>query len=145
MKTLFFCARDITDYFIIENKREILAGSAKIPVREVLESDEAQKFLYNNMNLYEDRQQGCNAPVCGETGIEGLRLDFNFGLRLEVPEGNFHVTIGDADSGMIFLDEDLSDVRLISVEKILFVGAWKSAWTAGKFLRTCSIWKDSPC
>ena len=117
MKTLFFCARDITDYFIFKNKKEVLSTLGKIAVREVLENDQAQKYLYDNMSLYADREQACNAPICGETGIDGLRLDFNFGLRLEVPKGNFHVTIGDADSGMIFLDEDLSDVRLISVEK----------------------------
>ena len=117
MRTLFFCARNITDYFIIDNKREILANAAKITVREVLENADAQKFLYAQMNLYADREKSCNSPVYGETGIDGLRIDFNFGLRLEIPVGNFHVTISDADSGIIFLDEDLSDVRLISVEK----------------------------
>ena len=45
-----------------------------------------------------------------------MRFDFNFGLRLDVPAGNFHVTIGDSN-GQIFFDRDISDVRLISVEK----------------------------
>ncbi len=42
--------------------------------------------------------------VAGETGIEGLRVDFNNGLRLQVPAGNWHVTIGDYDSGLVFYD-----------------------------------------
>lgn len=56
-------------------------------------------------------------PVRGETGVDGLRLDFNDGLRLEVPEGDFHVRISDADSEMVFFDDDVSGVRLQSMEK----------------------------
>lgn len=55
--------------------------------------------------------------VKGETAVPGLRLDFNCGLRLQVPAGNFHARIADYDSGQVFLDEDVSDVLLISVEK----------------------------
>lgn len=56
-------------------------------------------------------------PVRGETGIDGLHLDFNDGLRLEVPAGNFHVQIHDVDSEMLFFDEDISEICLQSVEK----------------------------
>ena len=55
--------------------------------------------------------------IFGETGIDGLRLDFNFGLRLDVPEGNFRVKIGDLDTGEIFFDKYISGGRIISVEK----------------------------
>ena len=55
--------------------------------------------------------------VAGETGIEGLRLDFNNGLRLQVPSGNWHVTIRDFDSDILFYDGDISEVVLVSVEK----------------------------
>ena len=55
-------------------------------------------------------------PVRGETGIAGLKLDFNYGLRLQVPEGDWHVRISDADSGKVFLEQDVSEKVLISVE-----------------------------
>ncbi len=55
--------------------------------------------------------------ILGETGIEGLRLDFNNGLRLQVPQGHWHVIIRDYDSGMVFFDQDVSSVVLISMAK----------------------------
>ncbi|MBR2734166.1 MAG: hypothetical protein IKD80_07985, partial [Selenomonadaceae bacterium] len=117
MRTLFFCARDFSDYIVIENKRETLARLGKVTVRDLLNDDVTQKLFRNKMNFYADCESALSAPIVGETDVDGLRLDFNFGLRLEIPTGNFHVTISDAAGGQIFLDEDLSDVRLISVEK----------------------------
>jgi len=118
MKTLFFCARNFKDYLQADSAAERKRIQAvEISVRDVLSNPELQDILYAHMNVYDDRELGCTAPIFGRTGIAGLRLDFNFGLRLEVPEGNFHVTIGDFDTAQIFLDEDLSDVRLISFEK----------------------------
>lgn len=55
--------------------------------------------------------------VTGDTGIDGLKIDFNCGLRMVVPQGNWHVRIGDYDSGEIFFEQDLSEVVLISWEK----------------------------
>ncbi len=55
--------------------------------------------------------------IRGETGIPGLKIDFNNGLRLQVPAGHWHVTIGDHDSGMVFYDQDVSETILISFEK----------------------------
>ncbi len=55
--------------------------------------------------------------VQGETGIDGLKIDFNNGIRLQVPEGNWHVTIGDYDSGLVFYDRDISKTIVISMEK----------------------------
>ncbi len=56
-------------------------------------------------------------PVKGETGIEGLRLDFNAGLRLRVPRGDWHIRVSDADSEVVFLDQDVSEKTLVSMEK----------------------------
>ena len=56
-------------------------------------------------------------PIQGETGIPGLKIDFNNGLRLQIPAGNWHVTIGDYDSGMVFYDMDACEVVLVSSEK----------------------------
>lgn len=55
--------------------------------------------------------------VAGETGIDGLKIDFNNGVRVEVPEGNFHVIIGDHDSGKIYYDRDASEKIIVSLEK----------------------------
>ncbi len=55
--------------------------------------------------------------ILGETGIEGLKLDFNNGLRVQVPPGNWHVIVRDHDSGIVFFDQDVSAVVLISMEK----------------------------
>ena len=119
MKTLFFCARDIRDYFggIIDARDLNAAPDLYKKFPALTDAPDIQDFLFELMNIYEQRDEGCNSPICGETDIDGLRLDFNFGLRLEVPAGNFHVTISDADSGEIFFDRDISDVRLISIEK----------------------------
>ncbi len=118
MRTLFFCARNFKDYLKADDAEERKKLQAvEISARDMLESPDSQEILYAHMKVYDDRELGCTASIFGRTGIAGLRLDFNFGLRLEVPEGNFHVTIGDFDTAQIFLDEDLSDVRLISVEK----------------------------
>lgn len=55
--------------------------------------------------------------VKGETGIAGLKLDFNAGLRLAVPAGDWQVRITDADSGQVFFDGQASETVLISMEQ----------------------------
>ena len=119
MKTLFFCARDIRDYLKgITDTSELNNTPNFDPQFPALNDAPAvQNFLFDTMKIYDCREEGRKGTIYGETGIDGLRLDFNFGLRLEVPTGNFHVTIGDDDSGIIFFDRDISDVKLISVEK----------------------------
>lgn len=56
-------------------------------------------------------------PPTKETGIDGLFLDFKAGLRLMIPAGNFHVCISDSLTGHIFLDNNFSDICLVSAEK----------------------------
>lgn len=55
--------------------------------------------------------------VKGETGIPDLRLDFNFGLRLEVPAGDFIVRVSDSESGQVYFAGAVSNQLLISLEK----------------------------
>lgn len=60
----------------------------------------------------------CDAgPIIGETGIDGLRLDFNAGLRLRVPKGEWRIRITDFDSECLFFDQLISEKVLISMEK----------------------------
>lgn len=74
------------------------------------------KRWLSQMSLFKEWEPFAG-PVQGETGIPGLRLDFRQGLRLQVPEGNWHVSIYDHDTEDMFLDEDVSDILLISMEK----------------------------
>ena len=55
--------------------------------------------------------------VKGDTGIAGLKLDFNAGLRLAVPAGDWQVRITDADSGQVFFDGHAAETVLISMEQ----------------------------
>ena len=113
MRKHFFCAKNIEDYR--KGYREI--------TKEYKSADEKQEdfdqkiFLNFIMNTFKLPQEVLESRIFGETGIAGLRLDFNFGLRLDVPQGNFRVVIGDADTGEIFFDKYVSSGRLISVEQ----------------------------
>ena len=116
MKIATFCAGDFRDLLTYRDAAE-RAAQPEAVMRDVLNDDFIQDFLYRKLHFFSDRDEALTAPVVGLTGIDGLRLDFNFGLRLDVPEGNFRVKIGEV-GGKTFLDEELSDVRLVSFEKI---------------------------
>lgn len=58
-----------------------------------------------------------------DTDIDGLRIDFNGGIRVSVSAGSWHVTISDDDSGIIGYDSDVSESVLISAEKYFI--RWK--------------------
>ena len=55
--------------------------------------------------------------IVGETGLPGLFMDFNNGLRIQLPKGAWHVTIRDGDSGITVYDQDISEQILVSWEK----------------------------
>ncbi len=44
--------------------------------------------------------------VQGDTGYDGLKVDFNFGVRVQVPAGDWHVRILDYNSGIIGFEAD---------------------------------------
>ena len=115
MKTVIFCARDFRDLLTYRNATD-RAAQPEAAVRDILGSDYVQDFLYRKLHFFDDRDEALTAPIVGETGVDGLRLDFNFGLRLDVPRGKFRVRIGEV-GGETFVDEELSDVRLVSYEK----------------------------
>ena len=78
-----------------------------------------------------DKLSNMTAPIVGETGIDGVLIDFNYGLRLQIPEGNWHVRISDYETDYIFFDDDISCVTLISAEK--FFIEWEVAlWLDGE-------------
>ncbi len=85
-------------------------------------------LLESGLKFFEERI-AFKDKITGETGIDGLMIDFNDGLRLQVPKGDWHVRISDGD--MIFFDEDASEVMLISMEK--FFVEWEIAiWLDGE-------------
>ena len=114
MENFFFSARNAEDY--VKSVQVTVLDSDKF-----LDVTNIQKLFasLNSGKHYNRGDEFLNAPVTLSTraDIPDLKLDFNWGLRLEVPAGNFHVKISDIDSGMIFLDRDISERRIISVEK----------------------------
>lgn len=72
-------------------------------------------------------------PLTIKTTFPGLSFDFNAGLRLQIPAGNWHVKIFDADSQVVCFDEDVSDTVLISLEK--FFVRWEFLlWLDGQLV-----------
>ena len=73
-------------------------------------------FCYFLKKIYKVSQETLESEIYGEANPHGLKLDFNFGLRLDIPEGNFRVKISDSDTEQIYFDEKISGCRLLSVE-----------------------------
>ncbi|MBQ7453929.1 MAG: autotransporter strand-loop-strand O-heptosyltransferase [Selenomonadaceae bacterium] len=72
-------------------------------------------------------------PLAIQTTYPGLAFDFNCGMRLQIPEGNWHVRIIDHDSELVCFEDDVSDVILISAEK--FFVRWEFfLWLDGEFM-----------
>ncbi|MBE8950808.1 MAG: hypothetical protein SR3Q1_09460 [Quinella sp. 3Q1] len=68
-----------------------------------------------------------------QTNYPGLAFDFNCGMRLQIPAGNWHVKILDHDSEIVCFDGDISDTLLISLEK--FFVRWEFLlWLDGQLL-----------
>ena len=113
MRKHFFSAKNIEDYRKVY--REI---KDKFKTADETQEDFDQRYFLSHITgLFKIPKEILESEIYGETGIDGLRLDFNFGLRLDVPEGNFHVIIGDADTGAIFFDKYISGGRILSVEQ----------------------------
>ena len=146
METIFFCARNVWDYFShVEDAERLSLPAVDYFSLDVLKHPFIKKFFGSLSEVYARHNEALNASIAGDTGIDGLRLDFNFGLRLDVPEGNFRVRIGDADGGQIFFDEKFPACDLFPSKNISFVGASKFFTTTKKFLLTRSTWKINPC
>jgi autotransporter strand-loop-strand O-heptosyltransferase len=55
-------------------------------------------------------------PTC-KTDIAGLEFDFNYGLRVKVPEGDWRVKFTDCDAGVTLYDARASNVFVTSTKK----------------------------
>ena len=113
MRKHFFCAKNIEDY-----RKGLSQIMEKEKSPDETQGDFEQRFFLTYIKqLFKVPQEILESRIVGETGIKGLRLDFNFGLRLDVPKGNFRVVISDADTGEIFFNKCVSGGRLLSVEQ----------------------------
>ena len=74
-------------------------------------------------------------PIVRETGIPGVRLDFNSGVRLEVPEGNYHVRISDQDTMVALLDADVSG-QTVCTSKLFYINYLVELWKDGTRILT---------
>lgn len=72
--------------------------------------EEMNNSFFNNMHVHV-------GVIAGETGIPGLKLDFRNGLRLQVPQGDYHVRLSDGETGRIYFESAVSEVILVSEEK----------------------------
>ena len=114
MENFFFTARNIFDYLAPLNK---IAGK-DLTGKNLLDDDEVQGLFLEIIKSQIDSDNWLTMPISDavNTGLQGVKLDFNLGFRLEVPAGNWHAKISDFDSGEIVFDKDISDVRLHSLE-----------------------------
>ena len=88
------------------------------------------KLIEKGLQMFND-MIAIKTPIVGETGIKGVLLDFNCGLRLQIPRGKFHVRISDGASGVILFDEAVEATTLISMEKYFI--EWEIAiWQDGE-------------
>lgn len=53
-------------------------------------------------------------PLTGKTRMEGLRIDFNYGARIQVPEGAWRVQVIDMRTFQILLDGTYSDTTVLT-------------------------------
>ena len=61
-----------------------------------------------------------------ETDVPGLRYDFNNGLRVSVPEGDYRVRFIDRDSHLTVYDAKASGVMATSTKRYFVNFVWKS-------------------
>ncbi|MCR5756622.1 MAG: autotransporter strand-loop-strand O-heptosyltransferase [Selenomonas sp.] len=80
-------------------------------------SEKQQELMEENNRIFFNEMHVHMGAVAGDTGIDGLKLDFRNGLRLQVPAGDYHVRIADAETGTVYFDEDAAEVILVSEEK----------------------------
>ena len=143
MKLHFFTVRNIEDYHNSYKHSTEAHDLLKKTTAQTVEEFDQEFFSNFILNAYHLPKDVFESPIYGKTGIEGLRLDFNFGLRLDIPEGNFRIRISDFDSGQIFLTNTFPVAGYFLQSNILFVGTSKFFWTTRKFSPTRSIPKDN--
>ena len=117
MRLHFFTVNDIGDYRKHYRSYSLVKKAFEESHPQNIEELDQAFFYRYIIDLFGVPEGIFESKIWGETGFPGLRLDFNFGLRLDIPEGNFRVKVSDFDSGQIFFDKYISGGRLLSVEQ----------------------------
>ena len=117
MRLHFFTVNDIKDYRKHYRDDEYMRKIFNKTLPQTIEELDQAVFYHEAKSPIKVLEGMFESEIYGETEIPGLRLDFNFGLRLDVPEGNFRVKISDFDTEKIVFDKNISGGRLISVEQ----------------------------
>ncbi len=116
MNVKFFYARDMD-----EITRNAVQSMNESPVnyaeRENVSKFIGERIITDVTRAYPNYGAACANEINSVPNDYGLKLDFNFGLRLDVPPGKYHVKISDSYTGGIFFDADISATRLMSFEK----------------------------
>ena len=73
--------------------------------------------------------------VTRETGIPGVKLDFNYGARVLVPEGSYRVRFTDLDTSSILYDAEASGALVTSTKKY-YIRFRVEIWKDGTLLLT---------
>lgn len=71
------------------------------------------------------------SPVKCSTPLAGVKMDFNYGARVVVPAGNYHVRLTDIDTDSILYDADVSNAMITSTKKF-FINFCVEIWKDGK-------------
>ena len=127
MNIKIFYVKDFKDF--VRSPQSVLEGDStkknpklKNAIQSALteKNPQAVEYAYNELLRAVAKSFHSNVDIlytgnlfC-KTDIKGLKFDFNFGLRLEIPKGDWHVKISDFDTEQIFFDKDVSNIRLIS-------------------------------
>jgi len=116
VKLHFFTANNIEDYRKNYNKSDLARKLFNKFHPQKLEDFDQGFFFHLLKDIFQVPEGIYESRIYGDTGFPGLRLDFNFGLRLDIPEGNFRVRISDLDNERVVFDKYISGGRLLSVE-----------------------------
>ena len=73
--------------------------------------------------------------VTRETGLPGVKLDFNYGARVMVPEGSYRVRFTDLDTSSILYDAEASGALVTSTKKY-YIRFRVEIWKDGALLLT---------
>ena len=94
---------------------------------DTISRDELQQEQLGRLLSFEQATENVKLA----TDCEGLRVDFNSGARVQVPQGNWHVRISDYDSGIVAFDDDVEDCTLVAAEKY-FIRWQVEVWQDGE-------------
>lgn len=84
-----------------------------------LKKEEKEKLQENEKKKKKDKNYFFINPgkITMEAGVEGIKFDFNYGVRVYVPKGNFRVRFIDLDTSTILYDAKASDAFITSTKK----------------------------